>query len=165
MVKAWRLAVAALAVPLSLLAGPVQMERQEPIARLEQVAGTYYLGRGLGFNFTLTVDPLGTFSYTWRGCLGIYAEASGRAFLRGGELVLEPSSEKGHPRLDTRFLPVRWGPRQYLVPSDRLADFTQQINRGGEPRSGPHGDVYLRQDDWHKPVTGAPDLPERYGKR
>lgn len=161
MAKAWRLAIAAVLVPLSLLAGPVRSERTEPITRLEQIAGTYYLGRGLGFNFTLAIAPSGTFSYTWRGCMGIYAEASGSAFLRGGELVLEPSSRKAGTgkKLDTRFLPVRWGARQYLVPSDRLPDFVRQVRAGLEPRSSALGDSYLRQDDWHVPVAGAPDLP------
>ena len=158
MAQAWKLAIAVVLVPLSLLAGPARQERPEPITRLEQIAGTYYLGRGLGFNFTLTINPSGTFSYTWRGCVGIYAEASGRAFFRDGELVLEPSSRKNQ-RLDTRFLPIRWGGRQYLVPSDQLPDFAKQVRAGREPRSSSLGDSYLREGDWNKPVTGEPDLP------
>ena len=164
MTKAWRLAIAVVLVPLSLLAGPVHSEKPEPITGVEQIAGTYYLGDGLGFNFTLTLDPRGTFSYTWQGCLGTYAEASGSAFLRNGELVLEPSSKKGEidQGFDTRFLPIRWEDRQYLIPSDQIVGFTNQVNGGLEPRSDSFGDVYLRRDDWDKPVTGAPDLPERY---
>lgn len=161
MAKVWRLAIAVVLVPLALLAGPVHSKRAEPITRLEQIAGKYYLGRGLGFNFTLTVTPRGTFSYTWQGCLGTYAEVSGGAFLRNGELVLEPSSQKGGTdgRLDTRFVPVRWGARQYLVPSDELPDFANQVKEGREPRSSSLGDSYLRQDDLNVPVTGEPDLP------
>lgn len=166
MVQAWRLAIAVILVPLSLLAGPARQERPEPltpepITKLEQIVGKYYLGRGLGFNFTLTINPSGTFSYAWQGCLGIYAEASGSAFLRNGELVLEPSSKKGESGqgLNTRFLPVRWGTRQYLVPSDQLLDFAKQVNGGHEPRSSSFGNVYLREGDWDKPVTGEPDLP------
>ncbi len=158
MAQAWRFAIAVVLVPLSLLAGPVRQERTEPITRLEQIAGKYYLGRGLGFNYTLTIHPGGTFSYTWRGCLGVYAEVSGSAFLRNGELVLEPSSRKNQ-RLDTRFLPLRWGGRQYLVPSEQLPDFANQVKERREPRSGPLGDAYLREGDWNKPVTGEPDLP------
>jgi hypothetical protein len=161
MAQAWRLAIAVVLVPLSLLAGPARQERPEPVTRLEQIAGKYHLGRGLGFNYTLTLDSRGTFSYAWQGCLGIYAETSGRAFLRNGELVLEPSTRKGGTAqgLDTRFLPIRWGARQYLVPSDQLLDFVRQVEKGREPRSSSFGDSYLRQDDWREPVTGAPDLP------
>jgi hypothetical protein len=164
MAQAWRLAIAVVLIPLSLLAGPVRPERPDPITRLEQTAGTYYLGRGLGFNFTLTIAPEGTFSYVWRGCLGIYGQAAGNAFLRNGELVLAPSFQKGAigAGLDTHFLPVRWGARQYLVPSDQLLDFARQVKERREPRSGPLGDAYLRQDDWDEPVSGAPDLPEPY---
>lgn len=161
MAQVWKLMIAVVLVPLSLLAGPVRVERPDPITRLEQIAGEYYLGRGLGFNFTLTIAPEGTFSYTWRGCLGNYAEVSGSAFLRNGELVLEPSSQKGgmDKRLDTRFVPIRWGARQYLVPLDELLDFASQVRQGREPRSSSLGDFYLRQDDWNEPATGEPDLP------
>jgi hypothetical protein len=161
MAQAWRLVIAVVLVPLSLLAGPVRQERPDPPASLDQIAGKYYLGRGLGFNFMLTITPRGTFSFTWQGCLGIYAEVAGSAFLRNGELVLEPSTnrEGRSQRLDTRFLPIRWGARQYLVPSDELLDFARQVKEGREPRSSPLGDSYLRQDDWDEPVTGAPDLP------
>jgi len=162
MTRVWKLGIAAVLVSLSLLAAPVRPERPEPLAGLEQIAGTYYLGDGLGFNFRLVIQPDGTFSYTWQGCLGTYAKVSGTAFLRNGELVLKPSSQQGDPRLDTRFLPVRWGDRQYLVPSDQLLDFTNQIKRGAEPRSSSFGHVYLRKGDWDKPVSGAPDLPEPY---
>ena len=161
MAKAWRLAIAVVLVPLSLLAGPVRSERTEPITRVDQIAGKYYLGKGLGFTFTLTVHPDGTFSSIWRGCLGIYAEASGSAFLRDGELVLEPVSRKGGTSrgLETRFLPIRWGERQYLVPSDQRLELAYQINEGHEPRSSSFGNVYLREGDWDKPVAGEPDLP------
>lgn len=158
MAQVWRFAIVLVLVPLSLLAGPARQERAEPITRLEQIAGKYYLGRGLGFNYTLTIDPSGTFSYAWRGCMGVYAETSGRAFLRNGELVLKPGggTDQG---LETRFLPIRWGARQYLVPADQLFDFASQVKQGQEPRSSSFGDSYLRQDDWDKPVTGEPDLP------
>ncbi len=161
MSQAWRLVIAVVLVPLSLLAAPVRSERPEPIASLEQIAGKYYLGKGMGFAYTLTIHPRGTFSYTWRGCLGIYAEASGSAFLSDGELVLEPASGKGgtDQGLETRFLPIRWGERQYLVPADQRLELANQINERQEPRSSPFGNVYLREGDWNKPVTGEPDLP------
>ncbi len=161
MAQAWRFAIAVVLVPLSLLAGPVRSERPEPVTRLDQIAGEYYLGRGLGFNLRLTLNPDGTFSSTWQGCLGTYAEVIGRAFLRDGELVLEPSSKEGEMEKgwDTPFLPVRWGERQYLIPANRIFDFANQIHRGNEPRTSSFGDVYLREGDWDKPVTGEPDLP------
>jgi hypothetical protein len=54
---------------------------------------------------------------------------------------------------------VRWGERTYLVPEDRLVDFADEIQRGDEPRSGRFGSYYLREGDWERPATGAPDIP------
>jgi hypothetical protein len=150
MARAWSLAVASVLVPLSLLAGPVQPRGgKTPAPGLKEIAGEYYLGEGLGVNRTLVITPDGTFSHRLSDCMGTYARVAGRASLRGGELVLELTPE-------TRFIPVRWGGRLYLISPDRLAGFTNAINQGYEPRSYAHGSVYLRKGDWDKPVTGRP---------
>jgi hypothetical protein len=37
---------------------------------LSEVAGTYYRGAGLGFSYSLEINPAGTFRARWTGCLG-----------------------------------------------------------------------------------------------
>jgi hypothetical protein len=157
MTRAWSLAVASVLVPLSLLAGPVQPAGGEVSPPdLAEIAGEYYMGDGLGVNLTLVIAPDGTFSFKWQGCLGTYDTAAGRASMHDGELWLEPGPERKN--LENRFLPVRWEGRLYLVSSNRLHDFANQIDRGTEPRSYAHGSFYLREGDWDKPVDGPPDL-------
>lgn len=130
---------------------------------LESLAGSYYYGDGLGVNRMISIDPEGTYNYIWRGCLGVYATAYGRITLdAGGVAVLGPAEEGGEGGLSLRLRVVRWGERTYLVPEDELLEFANEINHGDEPRSGAHGSFYLREDDWERPATGAPDLPAAY---
>jgi hypothetical protein len=156
MTRAWSLAVASVLVPLSLLAGPIQPPGGEASPPgLAEIAGTYYLGDGLGVNLTLVVAPDGAFSFRLQGCLGTYARAEGRVSIHDGELWLETERKDSE---FLHFLPFRWGDRLYLIPSDELHDFANAIDRGTEPRSDAHGLFYLREDDWDKPVDGPPDL-------
>jgi hypothetical protein len=153
MTRAWSLAVASVLVPLSLLAGPVQVPGWKmPPLKVAEIAGEYFMGDGLGVNLTLVIAPDGEFSFKWQGCMGTYDIATGRASVHDGELWLEPNTERKD--LETRFRPVRWGDRLYLVSSNRLHAFAKEIDRGREPRSYGHGSFYLRKGDWHKPVDG-----------
>ncbi len=45
-----------------------------------------------------------------------------------------------------------------MIPRENLLDFCNAVNQGIEPRNQSQGVVYLRTDDWKKPVTGFPDL-------
>jgi len=128
-----------------------------PVATDSGLAGTYYRGRGLGFGNTLEIARDGTFHFRWTGCLGTYAESTGTVSRQGNELVLE-ATVRGRREV-SRYVPIRWGDRQYLVPVDELKSFAAEIDRGGEPREGPHGSFYLREDDWKIPVSGRPGLP------
>jgi hypothetical protein len=161
MTRAWSLAVASILVPLSLLAGPVQVPGGEmPPLKVAEIAGEYYMGDGLGVNLTLVIAPDGEFSFKWQGCMGTYDTATGHASVHDGELWLEPNTEINTERkdLESRFLPVRWGGRLYLVSSNRLHAFAKEIDRGTEPRSYAHGSFYLREGDWDKPVDGPPEV-------
>ena len=130
----------------------------EPI-RLKDLAGDYYYGDGLGVNRMISIHPEGWYSYIWRGCLGVYETAHGRISLEDeGKAFFGPAEEGGEGGLALRVQVVRWGERIYLVPEHQLLDFADEINRGEEPRRDRHGGFYLRENDWERPATGAPDL-------
>ena len=127
----------------------------KPIVGLATVAGEYYQGDGLGANLTLVVKPAGSFSFQAAGCLRTYADVTAKALLRNGMLVL--ASDRASA--ESRFLPVRWGDRLYLIEPERIVGFANAVNAGHEPRAKAQGAFFLRQGDWNKPVTGAPRLP------
>jgi hypothetical protein len=130
---------------------------------LKDLAGDYFYGDGLGVNRGLFIDPEGTYNYTWRGCLGLYASAYGRISLDDeGVAFFGPAEEGGEGGLSLRLQVVRWGERTYLVPVDEIMKLVDGINRGDEPRTGRQGWFYLRDGDWERPADGAPDLPAAY---
>src|SRR4051812_9016672 len=100
---------------------------------LNEYAGSYYLGDGLGTNCTLTVRTEGRFSYIWTCCTGVYEQGKGTVEMAAnGHLVLQPEGNRT-PRLKTRYVPVRWDKRLYLIPEDRVAAFRTTIEKGNEP--------------------------------
>jgi len=124
---------------------------------LSEVAGTYYRGAGLGFSYSLEITPAGTFHARWTGCLGTYSETTGKVTRKGSEIDLE---EESHGRRTvSRYQPVRWGGRMYLVAVEDLQGFTREVEQGREPRRGPHGSHYLRKNGWQVAVSGSPELP------
>jgi hypothetical protein len=130
----------------------------KPNASLATVAGEYYQGDGLGANLTLVVKPAGSFSFQAAGCLRTYTDVTAKALLRNGMLVLA-SDRAGS---ESRFLPVRWGDRLYLIEPERLVAFANAVNAGHEPRMKAQGVFFLRSSDWNKPVTGGLRLPVMY---
>ena len=146
--------IALLGLATALVATPIS---------LENLAGDYFYGDGLGVNRWLSVYSNGTYSYMWRGCLGVYANTSGRVSLdEEGVAFFGPHEEGGEGGLGLRFQVVRWGERTYLVHADEIMKLVEGINRGDEPRSRPQGWIYLRDGDWERPADGAPDLPAAY---
>jgi hypothetical protein len=68
----------------------------QPKETLAAMAGEYYHGDGLGMNMRLAIMPEGRFSFTWRGCLGLYGADEGKAKLINGHLILKPENpDKG----------------------------------------------------------------------
>jgi hypothetical protein len=128
-----------------------------PRSGLDEVVGSYYHGDGLGTNCTLTIEANGRFSYIWTGCLGVYEQGEGPAEMAGGRLVLHPEGNRS-PRLKTRYIPVRWDERLYLIPEEQVPAFRTIVEKGDEPRTGPHGWFYLRRGDWDKQAQGRPQL-------
>jgi hypothetical protein len=123
---------------------------------LSAIAGTYYRGAGLGFSYSLEISPAGTFHARWTGCLGTYGETTGKVIRKGSEIDLEDDAHGR--RTVSRYQPVRWGDRMYLVAVEDLQGFAGEVEQGREPRRGPHGSHYLRKGDWRVAVSGRPDL-------
>jgi hypothetical protein len=132
-------------------------------ASARDVAAAYYQGDGTGVNWTLELREGGTFAFSWEGCLGNYDRQAGRWRMSGDLVELEVLERKPDPpgkSLPTRFRPIFWGDRVYLVPTEELTEFCNFVNDGTEPRREAHGMVFLRDHDWDRPVSGAPSVPE-----
>jgi hypothetical protein len=128
-------------------------------------AGHYYYGDGLGVNVRLDLAPRSGFVFTWHGCLGLYDLNYGKVEETGGRVKLVfrfPNDQKGFQGIASELIPVFWGERHYLIPPDRVVDFTNAINAGFEPRSGLHGRFLLNGGDELKPVRGKPNIPSQY---
>jgi|GEM_PF-5612919 len=136
-----------------------------PVRSFPDFTGSYYRGDGLGVNHTLQIDAVGAFLFRWDGCLGNYAQSAGSATPIGRELVLTThwrGRQKAWEVTEGRYRPIRWGDRRYLIPTERMMSFLNEINLGTEPRQSARGLHYLRQDDWELLASGLPDLPPSY---
>ncbi len=132
-------------------------------------AGRYYEGDGLGSNRHLTLAPENGFVYTVHGCLGLYNLSSGNVVQEGGLVKLTFSVEndqKEAREITVAFVPIPWGDRHYLVPSEKMVEFCNQVNRGERIHhflrfSDKEGESPYRSR--HKIATpGLPDVPEKY---
>jgi hypothetical protein len=104
----------------------------------------------------LEITPDGTFHARWTGCLGTYSETTGTVTRKGTEVDLETVAHGRHTV--SRYEPVRWGGRLYLVAAEDVEGFLAEARQGREPRRGPHGSHYLRKGDWRISVSGPPEL-------
>jgi hypothetical protein len=122
-------------------------------------SGTYVLSQGT-LRFTIS-------KYT-----GSHNGADHEVDLSNAKLRREffqyPEDGKDEP-LKTEFtlFPIKWGERIYLIYENDVADFTNAINLGLEPREpGPqlnyYGMFFLRKGDEEKPTNGKPSLPPKW---
>ena len=128
-------------------------------------AGRYYCGDGTGVNISVELAPKAGFAFAWSGCLGVYDRNFGAVQEKDGSLVLTfalPSQRKGPARLASTLVPVAWGERHYLVASDAMQEFANEVNGGTEPRQGVHGFTLLRRGDEGKKAEGKPKLPKEF---
>jgi hypothetical protein len=127
-------------------------------------AGEYYEGDGLGENVTLILSPKAGYLFEWRGCLGLYGHNYGAVTAANDTLHLAFTLEnrRGTGGIAEEFTPVAWGDRQYLIPSNDIVGFCNQVNAGWEPRDDMHGRYLLRRGDEAKKVAGWPKLPPQY---
>jgi hypothetical protein len=128
-------------------------------------AGEYYYGDGLGVNVSLMLAPKSGYLFEWHGCLGLYDRNYGAVTLKRGRLHLSftfPNKRDGFQGIAEEFIPIAWGDRKYLIPSDDIVGFCNEVNDGSEPRQDPHGSYLLRQGDWKKKVKGFPAVPQEF---
>ena len=76
-----------------------------------------------------------------------------------GTLKLAMELTPGEIVLVDELVPIRWGPRRYLVSADELSAFVEAVRQGDEPRSTTAGEFLLRRGDWNLRVTGEPVIP------
>jgi len=128
--------------------------------------GKYFFGDGLGVNCHLTLAE-DTFSFLWRGCLGVYGENSGTFTISNNKLNIFPAKQniqKGFGGTPTEFIFISWGNRLYLIPDNDtdLIDFCNSINQNSEPREDVHGQFYLKENNENIKVSDYPKLPKKY---
>lgn len=127
-------------------------------------AGEYYEGDGLGENVSLLIAPKTGFLFEWHGCMGLYDRNYGAISVDKDVIHLAftfPNERKGFQGIAQKFTPIAWGERMYLVPSDDIIGFCNEVNDGSEPRKAGHGSYLLRRGDEKKEVKGFPTIPAK----
>ena len=145
-------------------------KRQAVLAEIKMLgdhewAGEYDEGDGLGENVSVVIAPGSGYEFEWHGCLGVYDRNYGSVEWTGGRIHLSfafENQKNGFRGIASEFIPVLWGSRRYLIPTDDFAGFCNSINEGQEPRDGSHGSYLLRRGDENKPVVGFPKVPAEY---
>lgn len=128
-------------------------------------AGEYYKGDGLGENTTLMLAPASGCLFEWWADIGLCDRNYGAVWCRDGCLHLSlklPNDEDGFVGIAEKFLPVAWGDRKYLVPSDDIVGFCNAVNEGSEPRKVAQGFYLLRRGEEEVEVGGLPAVPKEF---
>ena len=133
-----------------------------PLPADRPVAGTYSLSDGFDLLASITLRETGEFVFSWEGCTGPIASATG--VYTADDLTVRLTPHESSFRQDirtfsSRLLRVRWGPRDYLIPEERMLEFANAVNAGIEPRTPGFGLFYLRNAGTAPLVGGLPDLP------
>jgi len=128
-------------------------------------AGEYYYGDGLGVNVRLTIAPKSGFAFTWSGCMGLYDLNYGEINESNGRIKLlfeHPNKREGFQGIASELIPVLWGERHYLIPSDKMVEFTNAVNAGFEPCTMFCSSFLLKEGDKKKKVSGGPNIPDEF---
>jgi len=148
----------------------IQEEKiQQELTKLQDHpwAGEYYYGDGLGVNVDLAVAPQNGFVFRWHGCLGLYDLNYGSLAISGEKIRLlftYSNKREGFQGIAAELIPVHWGDRHYLIPSDGFVKFANAVNAGTEPNRffGRSYEFLLRSGDEERPISGQPPLPQEY---
>ncbi len=128
-------------------------------------AGEYYAGDGLGVNTWVAIAPESGYVFEWHGCLGLYDRNYGAVTWTNGRVRLSftyNNQRKGFQGIAPELVPIAWGPRRYLVPTDEIIGFCNEVNQGREARTSTRGTYLLRKGDESKTVIGFPQVPVKY---
>jgi len=127
-------------------------------------AGDYYRG-DVYDTITLVLAPEAGYVFEWHGCLGVYDRNYGLVTTTNGAIRLSvtfPNPGKGFEKMAQELIPVPWGDRRYLIPTDDVIGFCNCVNDGFEPRTCGAGFHLLRRGDEKKSVSGFPSVPADY---
>jgi len=130
-------------------------------------AGSYYYGDGLGVNVHLSLAPKSGFEFTWNGCLGLYDLNYGDVIEKDGRITLvftHPNARKGYEGISPELVPLIWGERHYLIPTDGFIDFANAVNAGFEPSASRSARFLLRDGDEVKSADGLPNIPAPFSE-
>jgi hypothetical protein len=155
--------------PMPQVVSLVPVGSKLPFAE-SMVAGKYYFGDGLGVNCRLEVTNDHRFAFRWTGCLGEYDRNEGSWEILGDTLLLKTEKQNKHEGFEgvnTRFAPIIWNQRLYLVDEYEAPGFcsTLESERSvGGVRDELHGQHYVLHDDNFKVVLVklANYVPERF---
>lgn len=166
-----------LALSFVVVAGGARQVPSRAAAAKQQrhpdVTGDYYFGDGLGVNCSLTISKSNTFAFRWTGCLGEYDKNSGSFEWQGDLIVMHPqrpNNRDGFRGMSTRFYPVKWDSRMYLVAEEQMLGFCHKFSKGwrGEELLG-RSDTYYRRYPAGKmaekglgAAKGQPGVPAMY---
>jgi hypothetical protein len=146
---------------------------QSPAQAAAQLSGSYYFGDGLGVNCSLELKKDDTFAFRWTGCLGVYDENRGKVTRDGDVIVLHPEKpnvQEGFKGTPTRFIPVKWGDRQYLISEAEMLGFCHRVAMGwsGDEPLGRNVTYYLKFDSRQGAsrklgkLSSKPEVPAGY---
>jgi hypothetical protein len=131
-------------------------------------AGEYCWGDGHREWVSLLLAPKAGFAFEWNGSLGLSDRNYGSVTIANGRIRLSLTFENNRKGfcegLAEEFVPIPWGRRKYLVPSDDVIGFCNEVNGGMEPRYDIFdlGSYLLCKGDEKLRVAGFPSVSEEY---
>ena len=127
-------------------------------------AGVYRAENGPTTTTHLAWSPTTGFMVWWENCSRPWQARVnyGAAQLINSFLRLTPQLSEDHPRAYAtapEYVPVKWGEQRFLIPSDRLINFSYAVNSTSSRQ------IYsflVNLEDYQKPRSGLPNVPPEY---
>ncbi|SFH54835.1 hypothetical protein [Planctomicrobium piriforme] len=129
-------------------------------------AGRYSEGDGMGANTSIILAPDAGFVYQWHGCLGIYDRNFGAVQEADGRVELAPALPLATDLapLLTKYIPVRWQSRKYLIPEEKMLEFCNKFNAGDLQRTFGNPYFLVETSTRESPAKGKPEVPTEFQK-
>ena len=90
--------------------------------------GSYYKGDGLGVNISIHLNPDGTYTSDWNGCLGNYGNSKGIWKVNSEYLLFSPSEEDGVMVGEMkRMIIVEYKGKKGFVPESELTEHKKTL--------------------------------------
>jgi hypothetical protein len=126
---------------------------------------TYSLSDGFDLLAKVILKSDGIFEFSWDGCTGPLARATGKYVSDAASITFIPRSadfRKDVRTFSEKMHRVAWDRREYLIPAGRMLAFVNAINAGYEPRAMEMGLFYLREGDEKRAAVGHPQVPAEW---